>query len=407
MLAAVLLIAAFGSSRADDASRVAALRAVYAKEQGKLSKELATRRKAVMRVYGEKLAVLEKHYQRAGELEFVLAVRSERSRFDGDRTIEVTAGSDLPAALRQLQRDCRETLDAAQLENSRTLIRLTDRYVSHLEGLVKQLTRDNKMEQALNVRQEVEAVKVGEAYQAAVFAVADHDAAAGRRVADDTPVVSPSPSVPAGGFSVVWRPRSGNTATVSAGGRKRTVSLKQVGRNQALPSGLACQGGRTFVDGVGDELAAACKQSNELTIGIALEAEDLEQSGPARILSCSRDGHNRNFSLCQERENFVLRLRTTETGLNGTSPEVRLCPIRAREEMTLVIAYRPGELKLHCDGREVPVRQIGGDFSNWEEYALLLGNECKSERAWSGRILRFFVADRCLGKMEAQRLLAR
>jgi hypothetical protein len=407
--AAVLLVAASsGLGRADGAARVDALRAVYDAELSKLSKAMTVRQGAAVKAYGDGLVALQGRFQGAGELESLLSVRAERERFGRDMTVPDQPDPGAPVSLRKLNRDCRAALDAVALERSKSVVRLTERYMSHLSGLVKQLTRDRKIEDAIAVRQEVETAKAGEAYQSARFALADHAANAGVRVADETPGRRPpSGAAPAGAFCVAWRPRAGNAATVSTGKQKRAAPLRHEGRNQSLPSCVLCQGGRTFVEGVGEELAAACKKSNELTIGITLTTRSLDQTGPARILSCSLDGHHRNFSLCQEGESFVLRLRTTQTGVNGASPEVRLCPVRAREDVTLLITYRPGELRLLCDGREMPVRQIAGDFSNWEEYPLLLGNEWREDRVWSGRVLRFFVADRCLGKIEAQRLLAR
>jgi hypothetical protein len=38
------------------------------------------------------------------------------------------------------------------------------------------------------------------------------------------------------------------------------------------------------------------------------------------------------------------------------------------------------------DGKKVDVRQIGGDFQNWEDCQLLFGNEWKDERKWIGSI---------------------
>lgn len=408
LVLAASVVAGLGRPESDPNSRIDVLRGVYDAERAKLADAFQARRQTVIKRYGEGLAALEKRFRRVGELESILAIQAERKRFAEAAAVPSTPGPDFPPVALNLQRDCRSVIKGASLEESKGVILLTDRYASHLTGLMKQLTIERKIEEALAVKQELEDVKAGEAYQAARFAVADHESSTGRNAPAEAPVRARSQTRPAaGGFAVAWRPRSGNAATVANGARTRTAPLRHEGRNQILPSNVLCQGGRTFVDGVDADLLAACRKSNALTIGITLATRSLDQAGPARILSCSLDGHHRNFSLCQEGELFVLRLRTMDTGPNGTSPEVRLCRVRPREDITLIIAYRPGELRLYCDGRETPVQQITGDLSNWEEYPLLLGNEWQADRQWSGRILRFFVAGRFLGKVEATRMLGR
>ena len=129
-----------------------------------------------------------------------------------------------------------------------------------------------------------------------------------------------------------------------------------------------------------------------MTLDIVLTTDKVPQTGPARIFSFSLDGSKRNMSLCQEKAHLVLRLRTTQTGLNGIKPEVRLCAIEAKQKIHVLITYQPGKLGVRVDGKDVDVQQIGGDFSNWEEYGIVIGNEWQAERKWHGLVERFMFS---------------
>jgi len=66
------------------------------------------------------------------------------------------------------------------------------------------------------------------------------------------------------------------------------------------------------------EIARRILASNEFTLRVACASDNADQRGPARILSYSIDPMRRNFTLGQEGPDMVLRLRTPNTGLNGT-----------------------------------------------------------------------------------------
>jgi hypothetical protein len=63
--------------------------------------------------------------------------------------------------------------------------------------------------------------------------------------------------------------------------------------------------------------------SEELTVSARIRPESLGVSGPARIVSFSRDTGHRNFTVGQDHSNIVFRVRTPFTGLNGSYPEVQ------------------------------------------------------------------------------------
>jgi hypothetical protein len=67
----------------------------------------------------------------------------------------------------------------------------------------------------------------------------------------------------------------------------------------------------------------------------------------------SRDGSSRNFSLAQEGDHLVLRLRTTETDANGTSKQQNLGRIQAGRTYHVLVSYRPGLLACFIDGKNL------------------------------------------------------
>jgi hypothetical protein len=63
-------------------------------------------------------------------------------------------------------------------------------------------------------------------------------------------------------------------------------------------------------------------ETSEFTLCITVATADINQTGRARIVSVSTDPYNRNFTLGQDGNDLVFRLRTLATGKNGTDPEL-------------------------------------------------------------------------------------
>ena len=170
-----------------------------------------------------------------------------------------------------------------------------------------------------------------------------------------------------------------------------------------LPSG----GGFTLI---GDHqlLRDAFAATGELTLEILFDTADLRQGGPARILTFSESPFSRNFTLGQEEDKLVLRLRTTETGENGMRPETVLAPIVANRNYHCLVTYHSGKGELACylNGAEVyrASGHVSGGFSNWTTQQLLLGDEAGDDtRPWLGRIDGFALFDRAMDPATAGR----
>lgn len=155
----------------------------------------------------------------------------------------------------------------------------------------------------------------------------------------------------------------------------------------AKDGSLELSGGSFELTGLAERLLAACRTSHALTVDVEFTAADTQQGGPARIVSFSVDPYRRNFTLGQERDRLVLRLRTPETGDNGMNPETTLGTVVAGRRHHVTVRYVPGRLTCQMDGEEtVDSDAVRGDFSNWELQPMLVGNEASNDRAWSGRL---------------------
>lgn len=149
-----------------------------------------------------------------------------------------------------------------------------------------------------------------------------------------------------------------------------------------------------------------CRAANQLTVELVFRFESTQLTGPARIVSLSSDAFTRNFTVGQEGGFLIFRLRTPETGENGTNPEVRLCRIGDRQWHHVAITYQPGKLACFLDGEQVSQSdQVQGDFSNWTDHYLTLGDEWSGERdhSWRGEIAALAVYSRALGPTEVMR----
>jgi len=374
---------AFGAVAApsDSAERIRKARTQYETHLTKIENAARTERTDTFRAYGATLDRISSSYQKNGMLEDLLAARREQERFKQDGGIPDSPADGAPALLVKLQKKTRKTLASIDSSESTSVLDLTEKYIAYLDRLKRNLTKEGEMQAALDVRDEIANVKASPAYTSAQFERASR--AAESEKTPDTPPRRPMRRADVPGWS--WR----------AGTGLLRKALEAEGQAAITPSGMAIKGGRIKATTFGADVVKRVRAANALTLEATFHTASLQQGGPARIISCSWDGHNRNVSLCQENGMLVLRLRTTSTGQNGTSPEVQLGKITAARSHHVIVSYRPGELVCILDGERQDVRQISGDLSNWDDsYPLVFGNEYKDERRWHGTItaVRFDAA---------------
>ena len=165
--------------------------------------------------------------------------------------------------------------------------------------------------------------------------------------------------------------------------------------------------GAMLVHGADRTVLDACKKTDQLSIETMLVTARVPQSGPARIISFSTDPYHRNFTLGQESDRLLFRLRTSQTGPNGMNPQAELCRITAGRPCHVIVSYRPGLVVCYLDGRTVCRSDaVEGDFSNWTTQHLLFGDEWQDSRDWDGSLERVAIFSRFIGQDEAQKRYA-
>jgi hypothetical protein len=149
-------------------------------------------------------------------------------------------------------------------------------------------------------------------------------------------------------------------------------------------------------------LSRAIKESGELTIEAWIRPAKTDQSGPARIVTLSRNTGERNFTLGQDGDKVEVRLRTTKTSTNGI-PALASKPGSLRADWLHVVYTfnRSGQARLYVDGERSAEQAIGGDFLNWDgDFSLALANELTSDRPWLGTFRLVAIYNRALSPAE-------
>jgi hypothetical protein len=100
------------------------------------------------------------------------------------------------------------------------------------------------------------------------------------------------------------------------------------------------------------QLYNALVAKNQMTLLIWLRPYNLEQTGPARIVTYSQDWRLRNFTLAQMRNTLTFRLRTPASGLNGTDPALYTGAVLTLDHTSFVAAVYDGRItRLYVDGK--------------------------------------------------------
>lgn len=136
---------------------------------------------------------------------------------------------------------------------------------------------------------------------------------------------------------------------------------------------------------------------------MVFRTKDLKQKGPARIVTNSASATSRNFTLGQDGDRLILRLRTTRSGANGDKPEVFLARLKSDEVVILVVNYEANKLEAWMNGRKLNLPAQAGELSNWENMPVLIGNEHKVDRPWKGSVYRVYLVNSTIDPDAAMR----
>jgi hypothetical protein len=92
------------------------------------------------------------------------------------------------------------------------------------------------------------------------------------------------------------------------------------------------------------------RQTNEFAINILLTSLEIQQTGPARIISVSADPYHRNITLGQDGADLIFRLRTVVTGFNGARPQYRIPNVfKDTLDHKIIVSYASPLLRIYID----------------------------------------------------------
>jgi hypothetical protein len=181
-----------------------------------------------------------------------------------------------------------------------------------------------------------------------------------------------------------------------------SVAWSSGGLTLTAPTALISREAATGVSG-------ACAGSGAVTVEAWLTAGDLDQNGPARIVTISQDTGARNVTLGQGNpggsgDQFSARLRTTTTDGNGLpTAATGAGTVGGALQHVVLTRDSAGDLRLYVDGVLEHQEIRGGDFSGWDlAYGLALGGEPDpvSPRHWLGTYHLVALYDRALDSVE-------
>lgn len=160
-------------------------------------------------------------------------------------------------------------------------------------------------------------------------------------------------------------------------------------------------------EGAASKIIDGCLATNELTMEAWIAPLQLNQAGPARIVTLSVDPATRDFTLGQQNDlYYVFRLRSEETNVQG-QPELQTPTgeLDVKTVLTHIVLTRSalGERSIYINGELRSSDEVGGSFANWDVgYQFALANELTGDRPWLGALHYVAVYDRPLGELEVQ-----
>jgi len=225
------------------------------------------------------------------------------------------------------------------------------------------------------------------------------------------PISTTWPCSTKGMLFVWWNASASNT--VPASGSLPARKCKPVPRGSARITSTGAmelaKGAFVAASAVNDQLLSACKRSNALTVEAMIRPDDLEQKGPARIISFSQDGQDRDFTVGQEKGKLVFRLRTVSS--KDQNNTMNLFELSAKKWHHVVVTHAAskggsskksgGMLDSYLNGRRASRKMLSsGLLSGWKPMHLIFGDEYAASRDWSGQLQGIAIYGRAISASE-------
>lgn len=203
------------------------------------------------------------------------------------------------------------------------------------------------------------------------------------------------------GLVALYEFRDGNGTTVkdvSGVGTPEDLHIQDAGNVSWLGScGLSINQGTVIQSaGAASKITSAIMATNEMTIEAWVTPANNTQAGPARIATLSSNTGNRNFTLGQDGNNYIARLRTSSGGTYNGLPTVSSNGALALQLQHVVYTRdASGNEKIFVDGIQTYSGVRSGNLGNWEaSYRFAIGNELTQDRPWLGEVYLVAVYDR-------------
>lgn len=190
-------------------------------------------------------------------------------------------------------------------------------------------------------------------------------------------------------------------------GKAAELKLEASGPVYLSKSGAVfLDGSRLLSTSAGQEISSLMRSKKVLSVEAITMPADTQRGGPARVVSISYDGGIRNFTLGQENDDWVVRLRTTKTDGNGTNPQLNYDKMLQTRRTHILFTYDGERESIYVDGKKVQTdSRISGDLSNWDtRFPLTLGNEAYDVRNWAGLIRFVAFYDRAVSAADADKM---
>jgi len=156
------------------------------------------------------------------------------------------------------------------------------------------------------------------------------------------------------------------------------------------------------------QMINAFKSTNEISLEAWIRTSEINQTGPARILSISKDNDYRAATIGQNGNaasyDYVARLNTTQADENGY-PEVFTTENFITLNLVHLVYTRDyqGNEHIYINGVQKYEGQRGGDFSSLDsDYFVSIANELSGERPWKGTFYMLAIYNKALFSNEVQ-----
>tara|TARA_E500000178_G_scaffold354625_1_gene424278 strand:+ start:1227 stop:3899 length:2673 start_codon:yes stop_codon:yes gene_type:complete len=152
-------------------------------------------------------------------------------------------------------------------------------------------------------------------------------------------------------------------------------------------------------------LIQTIQNSGSFTIEAWITPASTLLKGPARIVTLSRNGSERNFTLGQDGDKYDVRCRSSQTDKNGL-PSIASESASLSTGLTHVVFTLGNDhvSRIYINGDLNSEGQVPGTLSVWKNNVQLsLGNEVKGNRQWKGTFHMVALYGRSLSGLEVTR----